>query len=745
MSSYANLFTGKAEDTDSAAQETGRYQLLFVDDESNVLVALKRNFRKENYDIHLAKDPIEALELLKKQSIHLIISDFKMPKMNGADFLRKVKDEYPQIVRIMLTGQADTNAVMTAINEGAVYKFILKPWNDDDLRVTVALALEQYELKLKNSELKKENETVQKDLSKLSKMAANNRSQILMVLNKRGLLNDSQVQKVINEQIRLKIPPLKIVLRQGWVAEKEIRKIIKKDFFIEEVILSEFQVDEAVSSLIPASFCRQQLLLPLKQQGKRVTIVMADPLDEGLLENLRFTSGLDFNIVMANCKDIEEKLESIYGSSEELGGLDSYESLPDPVDSIEIIIDEDDDLALNDLLEGTNEPPAIRLANAIIMEAIRLNASDIHIQPTSKCILIRYRIDGVLHDKIQAPLNLLMPLISRIKIMAELDITERRLPQDGRITVKSSLKIVDLRLSTLPTINGEKIVMRLLDRNSSTVALEDLGFSPSQLHQLDFVSSQPQGIILATGPTGSGKTTTLYSLLKQNYSHDKNYITIEDPVEYYMDNAGQVMVKEQIKFDFPTVLRAVLRQDPDTILVGEIRDAETAEIAFQAALTGHVVYSTLHTNSALATLARLFDLGLRNYVVASALVAIIAQRLVRKLCQDCKQKHQPDPKKLRLLGINLTVGSGQYYEAEGCDKCHGTGFKGRVGIYEVLVFDDTIKQAINNELSFVEVSEIAKRSGLKTMIEDAIDKVHKGLVSIEEVLRVLGAQKFEEK
>ncbi|MGX5174543.1 ATPase, T2SS/T4P/T4SS family [Aliikangiella sp. IMCC44653] len=745
MSSYANLFTGKAEDTDSAVQETGRYQLLFVDDESNVLVALKRNFRKENYDIHLAKDPIEALELLKKQSIHLIISDFKMPKMNGADFLRKVKDEYPQVVRIMLTGQADTNAVMTAINEGAVYKFILKPWNDDDLRVTVALALEQYELKLKNSELKKENETVQKDLSKLSKMAAKNRSQILMVLNKRGLLNDSQVQKVVNEQIRLKIPPLKIVLRQGWVAEKEIRKIIKKDFFIEEVILSEFQVDEAISSLIPASFCRQQLLLPLKQQGKRVTIVMADPLDEGLLENLRFTSGLDFNIVMANCKDIEEKLESIYGSSEELGGLDSYESLPDPVDSIEIIIDEDDDLALNDLLEGTNEPPAIRLANAIIMEAIRLNASDIHIQPTSKCILIRYRIDGVLHDKIQAPLNLLMPLISRIKIMAELDITERRLPQDGRITVKSSLKIVDLRLSTLPTINGEKIVMRLLDRNSSTVALEDLGFSPSQLHQLDFVSSQPQGIILATGPTGSGKTTTLYSLLKQNYSHDKNYITIEDPVEYYMDNAGQVMVKEQIKFDFPTVLRAVLRQDPDTILVGEIRDAETAEIAFQAALTGHVVYSTLHTNSALATLARLFDLGLRNYVVASALVAIIAQRLVRKLCQDCKQKHQPDPKKLRLLGINLTVGSGQYYEAEGCDKCHGTGFKGRVGIYEVLVFDDTIKQAINNELSFVEVSEIAKRSGLKTMIEDAIDKVHKGLVSIEEVLRVLGAQKFEEK
>ncbi|WP_444997731.1 ATPase, T2SS/T4P/T4SS family [Aliikangiella sp. IMCC44359] len=743
MQSYSELFTGeKSESVTSQGQGVSQYRILLVDDEPPVLRSLVRCFRKENYAILTSDNPLDALNLLKKEHVHLVISDFKMPKMNGADFLREVKKEHPEIIRIMLTGQADTNAVMTAINEGAVYKFILKPWDDNDIRVSVALALEQYELKQRNQVLTSENEQSRKDLSMLSKMASSNRSQLLMVLNKKGLLKDAQVQKVLNQQMKVKIPAIKVLLSQDWVTEKEIRKVIKKDFFIEEVILSEFNVDPAVSSLIPAKFCKQQLLLPIKQTGKRVTLVMADPLDEGLLENLKFTSGLDFNIVMADCKDIERKLEEVFGDSTDISDFESLAALNDPVDSIEIIIEDDEDIGLSELLEGTNEPPAIRLANAIIMEAIRLNASDIHIQPTAKCILIRYRIDGVLHDKIQAPLSLQMPLVSRIKIMAELDITERRRPQDGRITVKSPLKIVDLRLSTLPTINGEKIVMRLLDRNASTIELSELGFSQEQLQKLDYVSTQPQGIILATGPTGSGKTTTLYSMLRQNQSTEKNYITIEDPVEYYMDNAGQVMVKENIKLDFPTVLKAVLRQDPDTILVGEIRDFETANIAFQAALTGHVVYSTLHTNSALATLARLFDLGLRPYVVASALVAIVAQRLVRKLCQHCKKMVTPEPKKLKLLGIKVTSGDNSVYQAEGCEHCQGAGLKGRIGLYEVLIMDEQIQDAIANGGNFIEIAEIAKRNGLKTIVEDAIVKISQGLVSIDEVLRVLGAQDF---
>jgi len=747
MNSYSSLFTHiDTENKDNNANYSNannladNYRVLIVDDEPAVLKSLVRCFRKENYHIETCNEPKKALEILKKNNFNLIISDFMMPEMNGADLLREVKKHYPQTIRIMLTGQADTQAVMTAIKEGAVYKFILKPWHDDDLRVTVALALEQYELQANNKNLTIENDKHRRDLSTLSKMATINRSQLLVALNKKGLLKNEQVQKILSLHMSSKLPPIKLLLKQGWINENAIRKLIKSQFYIEQVLLKEFNIDEAIASLIPGSFCRQQLLLPIKQMGKTVTLVMADPLDDGILESLRFSSGLDFDVVMANCSEIEEKLDDIFGESIVLNSLDSITSMCDPIDTIEIVIDEEDDIELSELLEGTSEPPAIRLANAIILEAIRLNASDIHIQPTSKCILIRYRIDGVLHDKIQAPLTLLMPLISRIKIMAELDITERRRPQDGRITVKSALKIVDLRLSTMPTINGEKIVMRLLDRNSSMVPLLELGFNQQQLEMLDFVNTKPQGIILTTGPTGSGKTTTLYSLLKNNATSEKNYITIEDPVEYYMDRAGQVMVKEKINLNFSTVLRAVLRQDPDTILLGEIRDAETATIAFQAALTGHVVYSTLHTNSALATIARLFDLGLRPLIVASALEAIIAQRLVRKLCQYCKHETKPEERVIKLLGHSFSDNLVHHYSAEGCEHCQGTGLKGRLGLYEVFVMNEEIRNAITNEQGFIEIEKIAKARGLVSLIDDAASKANQGLVSASEVLRVLGAQ-----
>ena len=744
MSNYSELFTGRKTDNSShdstQLEATSKYHVLLLDDEQHVLKSLMRVFRKENYEMITCDNPIKALAILRRRKIQLVISDFKMPLMNGAEFLRKVKKNHPEVIRIMLTGQADTQAVMTAINDGAVYKFILKPWNDDDLRISVSLALEQYELRNRNQFLEKDNKRFQKDLSKLSKMATVNRSQLLITLNKNGLINETQVQQILKRQMASKSPPIKIILRQGWVTEKEIRKIIKNQFYIEQVLLNEFDIDPAVTSLIPASFCKLQLLLPIRQQGKRVTLVMADPLDEGVLENVRFSSGLDFDVVMANCSDIEKKISEVFGETTLLDNTESLSSYSDSFDSIEIVIDEDEDVELETLLEGTNEPPAIRLANALILEAIRLNASDIHIQPTSKHILVRFRIDGVLHDKIQVPLNLHMALVSRIKIMAELDITERRRPQDGRITVKSPLKIVDLRLSTLPTINGEKIVMRLLDRNSSMLPLTDLGFSKEHLDKLEFISTKPQGIILTTGPTGSGKTTTLYSLLKNNATTEKNYITIEDPVEYYMDRAGQVMVRSRIDFNFSTALRAVLRQDPDTILLGEIRDSETANIAFQAALTGHVVYSTLHTNSAIATLARLFDLGLRPYIISSALEMIIAQRLVRKLCQHCKKEGVVDRKTAALLGDKFLQLISSSFHAAGCEHCQGTGLKGRVGIYEVFILDEQIRHAITEKMSFIELTNIAQEKGLKTLVEDAADKVNQGLISANEVLRVLGAQ-----
>ncbi|MFC1751446.1 ATPase, T2SS/T4P/T4SS family, partial [Pseudomonadota bacterium] len=605
MSKFSALFTDDVPEHDEQSLNditSEPYKILIVDDETGVLNALRRVFRQENYTIYTASDAEEALQVLQQQTCHLMISDFMMPRMNGVELIRKVKQLHPQTMRIMLTGHADTEAVMGAIKDGAVYKFILKPWNDDDLRVTVALALEQYELLKKNRELKKCNEANAKEIKALAKLSVNNRSQLAIMLHKRHLLNDKQVQELYKVQQTRKEPVIKSIIARGWVDEKKIRKILREDLMIEEVLLPEMNIDMAVAMLLPKSFCERHWVLPIKHEKKWMTLAMADPMDMGLVDDLKFSSGMDILPVMADIDALKAKISEVYGDNiSSFDNLETYVDGCDPSEGIEVIIEDDDEVSLEELLNSTDEPPAIRLANVIVLEAVRLGASDIHIHPRTKSVVVRYRIDGVLHDKIQFPHSIHMSLVARIKVMAELDVTERRRPQDGRITVKTPLKIIDLRISSLPTINGEKIVMRLLDRNASVQKLSELGLSKRHLTILGNTVSKPQGIILATGPTGSGKTTTLYSLLQHNATSEKNYVTIEDPVEYYLDSAGQVMVKEKIGLNFPTVLRSILRQDPDVILIGEIRDFETAEVAFHAALTGHLVFSTLHTNSTVAT------------------------------------------------------------------------------------------------------------------------------------------------
>jgi len=742
MSKYASLFTDQ-QDAIPASTETPevRYRILMVDDEPNVLSALKRVFRQENYDVVTANNGDEALNELSRGRFQIVISDFKMPEMNGGELLKQIKNLYPETIRIMLTGHADTDAVVSAVKEGAVYKFVLKPWNDDDLRVTVGLALEQYDLIKKNRALKKENTRNSKEISSLSKLAVTNRSQLAIMLHKRNLLSDKQLQELYKLQQSRKTPVMQLLLDKGWIDEKKIRSVLRKDFLIEEVSLPEFQIDPAVLSLIPRSLCQRQLVIPLKQETRRLVLVMADPLDQGLIDDLRFSTGLEIVAVMASTSEIKNKIKDVYGGDElTFDDLETLTSTVDPYESIEIIIEDDDDVSIEELLQGSDEPPAIRLVNAIILEAIRLKASDIHVHPRTKCIAVRYRIDGVLSDKFNIPTNLHMALVSRIKIMSELDITERRRPQDGRITVKTPLRIVDLRISTLPTINGEKVVMRLLDRNAAIHKVEDLGMLDNDRKKILNIVSKPQGIILATGPTGSGKTTTLYSLLQHDVSAMKNYVTIEDPVEYYMDMAGQVAVREKIGLDFAAVLRAILRQDPDVILLGEIRDIETAEVAFHAALTGHLVYSTLHTNSAIATIARLLDLGLKPYVVASALEAIIAQRLVRRICEHCRQPVEPDGEILHRLGEVFEDTGLHTFQGRGCDKCGNTGYQGRVAIYEVLVPEDDLRHAITMGSSLIDLQRAAATQGSTQMIHDAASKVEKGQTTMEEVLRVLGPQ-----
>ncbi len=738
--SYANLFTGSAAgNAAEPAPVSQRYRLLLVDDEPNVINALKRIFRQENYEILTASCGEHALSLLEQQPVHVVISDFKMPGMDGGELLKRIRSMQPNTIRMMLTGHADVAAVMSAMKVGAVYKFMLKPWNDDDLRVTVALALEQYELLQKNNQLKKDNESKAKDLETLAKLSVTNRSQIAIILHKRDLLSSMQVQELFRLQQTHKEPLVKLILEKGWVSEKAIHDILRNELLVEEVSPAEFKVDASLASLVPSAMCLKQVIMPLKLAGKRLTLAMADPLDSGLLDDLRFVIGLEIQPVLASAKAIEAKIGEVYGidTSGSMTDLQSVAVMTDPVEGIEIVIDDDaDNMSLEDLLKGTDEPPSIRLVNSAILEAIRLGASDIHVQPRAKNVMVRYRIDGILQDKIQIPHVLHQSFVSRLKIMAELDIAERRRPQDGRITVKTPTRVVDLRISTLPTINGEKIVMRMLDRNSPVLKMEALGFNDADRVRIERAVAYPQGLILATGPTGSGKTTTLYSLLQHGITPSKNYVSIEDPVECYMDQAGQVHIRERIGLTFAVVLRAILRQDPDVILLGEIRDLETAEVALHASLTGHQVFSTLHTNSAIASLARLLDLGLKPYVIATALSAIIAQLLVRRNCEACCEPYQPDERTLALLG--LTPASGPFFRGVGCPQCHSSGFKGRMGVYEVLVPDAKLRHMIASGASIYEMTLAAKRMGVNTLYMDSLEKMRQGLTSAEEILRVLG-------
>lgn len=740
---YASLFVGQQAGNEAEPpkeEKKAPYRLLLVDDEPNILASLRRVFQRENYELLFARNAEEALQILEKQPVELIMSDFMMPGMNGSELLRDVRERWPQTIRIMLTGHANTDAVMGSIKEGAVYRFILKPWNDDDIRLTIALALEQYELIQRTRTLEKQTEKQSKDLETISKLTATNRSQLAILLHKKGWLNPQQIQQLHREMQSQKTPVVRQLLKHEWVDFRKVYEMLRDDMMFEEIDLREFQPDPSLLSLIPQKICTRQLVLPLRVQGQRLRLAMVDPMDVNLIDELGFMAGYTIHPVLCETSQMQAKLAEIFGETNDLDEIATKVGTDDPYEGIEIVLDEDTEKdSLEQLLGSSEEPPAIRLVNAIILEALRLGASDIHVHPRTKSLVVRYRIDGVLQDKIHIPTNLLMSVVSRIKVMAELDITERRKPQDGRITVKTPMRIVDLRISTLPTINGEKVVMRVLERQSSAQSLEDLGLSEHNRKRLMHVVAKPQGIILATGPTGSGKTTTLYALLQHNASPERNYVTIEDPVEFHVDMAGQVPVKERIGLSFASVLRAILRQDPDVILLGEIRDEETADVAFHAAMTGHLVYSTLHTSSAAATVARLLDLGLKPFVLASALEAIIAQRLVRRICSSCREEIAPPMEVLDQLGPKFTNANLTFYRGRGCGKCH-KGYKGRVAIHEVLTMNETLRIAITEGASAMQIEHIAQEQGMEVLLDDALKKLKDGLTTADEILRLLGPQ-----
>ena len=482
---------------------------------------------------------------------------------------------------------------------------------------------------------------------------------------------------------------------------------------------------------ITETFLREKIIFPLQIKDDTLILAVYDPFDLYTIEDLKVSLGKNIRIVLSSEQDILESIEAYYG---EEGGSAMNRMVSD--------IQKDDMHGLDSLDESTehirdmaSEAPVIKLVNHIISEAIEARASDIHLEPFADELFLRYRIDGILHEMEPPPKRLSSAITTRIKIMSKLDISERRLPQDGRIKLKILGKDIDMRVSTLPTLHGESVVMRILDRGNLVLDLSHMGFPEKELQQIQELIKKPYGKFLVTGPTGSGKTTTLYAALSQINKPDKKIITIEDPVEYQMRGINQIHVKAQIGLNFADGLRSIVRQDPDVIMVGEIRDPETADISIQAALTGHLVFSTVHTNDAAGAITRLLDMGVENFLLSSALLGVLAQRLVRVICPECKEEAPLTPTLKLEMGL-LEKENVKVYRGKGCSACSQTGFKGRCGIYELLVIDDSIRELILKKTTAQEICDKGREKGMRTLREDGWDKVIKGVTTVEEILRV---------
>jgi len=524
----------------------------------------------------------------------------------------------------------------------------------------------------------------------------------------------------------------KILVQLGHLTELEMLRGISLKFGLPFEQKIDFQLDKDIIQKIPFQFCKQYKLVPFAQENGQIRVAVSDPLQINLLDDIRLLCGQEVEAVICTEETILEAIHFIYHQSPE-----SAEKMVKDLDMEDPGLLADIGEEERDILDMANEAPIIKLVNLILVQAVKDRASDVHVEPFERELRVRYRIDGILYDTLTPPKKYQTAITSRIKIMSKMNIAEKRLPQDGRMKIKLADREVDIRVSTIPTAFGERVVMRLLDKNSAILTLQDLGFPPKALEDFSSFIKYSHGIILVTGPTGSGKTTTLYAgLSKINFS-DKNIITVEDPIEYQLEGIAQIQVKPKINLSFSNGLRSILRQDPDVIMVGEIRDLETAEIAIQASLTGHLVFSTLHTNDSAGAITRLHDMGVEPYLVASSVIAILAQRLVRLLCPKCKEAVKPDPISLEKIGLTAQdLPEGVVYTNRGCPYCLQSGYRGRIGIYELLAVDDDVCTAIMKRSEAGLIKKLCLKRGMISLRKDGAAKVIQGMTSIEEVLRV---------
>ncbi|MBF0484968.1 MAG: Flp pilus assembly complex ATPase component TadA [Candidatus Omnitrophica bacterium] len=563
------------------------------------------------------------------------------------------------------------------------------------------------------------------------------------ILIKQGLITESQLQEAMEVQKAEKGHIGEILVRRGMIKEEDLASALGTQLLIPYASKSSGlltpQKDQGLEKLITYEYAKEHFVIPLNRNMNSLTCAIANPFDLIMIDNIKKMTGCEINFVIATQTDLTAAVQEFYMSSDsggrsalwdqalERGRIsDIGKSFASSEDKVET------ELSLDKLIAKAEEAPVIKLVDLIIRQAIDERASDIHIEPFKDRLEVRYRIDGELYQIPPPAKHLHLPIVSRVKILAKLDIAEKRLPQDGRISAKLEDRTVDLRISTLPTVWGEKVVMRILDKDSVQLNLSVLGFDTKQLDLIRQALKTPYGLFFVTGPTGSGKSTTLYSCLSEITDPSKNIMTAEDPVEFRIDGINQVQVRSEIGFTFAEALRSFLRQDPDIIMVGEVRDLETAQICVRAALTGHFVLSTLHTNDAPSAITRLLDIGIQPYLLTPSLVMIIAQRLGRKLCPHCKEAYEPKPEELGDIKLNVDL----IYRAKGCDKCSHTGYRGRMVVAEVLMIDDEIRRLISRGCTYTDLRDAARKSGMSTLYESGLKQVEAGLTSLDEILGV---------
>ena len=595
------------------------------------------------------------------------------------------------------------------------------------------------------------------------------------VLLREGLISKEQLSRALQEQTQSGMRLGYCLVKLGYIDENELTKLVARQHRMPAVDLARFEVDQRILKLVPSDLATKHVILPLKRDGRTLTVAMADPSNIAVIDDLKFITRYDIFPVLAGEFTLRNFVEKHYeGSDMQMAAL-LEDIAADALGDIEVLEDQDDDVNAAALAASVDDAPVVKLINAIMGDAVKRGASDIHFECFEHELRVRYRVDGALSEVMKPPAKLKAALISRFKIMASLNIAERRVPQDGRIKLKLGNKVIDYRVSTLPTLFGEKVVLRILDKGNLTFDLSAFGIEPRAERELMEAISNPYGMVLVTGPTGSGKTTTLYSALSKVNTMDVNIMTAEDPVEYNLFGINQVLVRTDIGMTFAAALKAFLRQDPNIIMVGEIRDLETGSIAIKAALTGHMVLSTLHTNSAPETVTRLLDMGLEPFNVASALNLVLAQRLVRRICNNCRTRYEPSPEEfaaakvtknttlrelhfteeavlntrtkatkeaspfLEKLSLDTKIGEIAFFKGAGCEKCERTGLKGRQGVYEVMTMTPLIRKLVMQNVGATEIRDAAIEEGMLTLRMDAWLKVIKGITTTEQMIRETSA------